>query len=165
MRILAIVATLALAGCATLNPVCKPDIIEKPVPIEVKVPVVVPCITVDLQLPDLLTDQITDEDAADPGKVGQAYVADHIVMKSFILQQKKLMDACKVEGAPMTVIPAPVVRPFKPEAIPAPTPLPEVTPTPPAPPVAPTPPPAKPKTGRINPLEPSGKIFAPPPPQ
>jgi len=117
-----------LTGCASLTRL-PPEIIEIVVTVEVKIPIVQPCVTEDIPLPVLIIGTLTNEDMNDPGKVVQFYVADVTLLKSVVLRQKKLLDACKVplntsEPDATTPIvkslaPKPVIEgiPLKPESV------------------------------------------------
>jgi len=85
-----------LVGCATTTRL-PPEIIEKPVIVEVEIPIVQPCVTEEVPLPELLIGSLTDSDINEPGKVVQFYVADVTLLKGVILRQKSLLDACKIE--------------------------------------------------------------------
>lgn len=98
-----------LTGCASLTRL-PPEIIEKIVTVEVKIPIVQPCVTEDIPLPVLIIGTLTNEDINDPGKVVQFYVADVTLLKSVVMRQKKLLDACKVSSN--TPEPEPIVKPL-----------------------------------------------------
>lgn len=146
-----------MSGCAAL-PHAPETVVQKLDPVIVKVPVVQPCVTEEVPLPELFLGKLSDADIADPGKVVQYYAADVTQLKGVVLRQKVLLEACRdgKEPPPATAKPAAVLPP-PPVVAPKPEPA-TIAPAPPA--VVPTEP--KPKT-RVNPLKPSGRTFAPPP--
>lgn len=154
-----LLAVLVLSGCATTLPTA-PTIIEKLVPFKVEVPVVQPCVSEEVPLPELLIGKLTDADISDPGKVVQYYVADVEQLKGVVLRQKKLLDACKIPPTNEAPASAPVVEPTAaPVVAPPSETTPEVKKV-----VPPTPEPTeKPAPKITNPLKPSGKTFSPPP--
>jgi len=157
-----ILIALLLGGCNTL-PRAPTTIIKQLDPIRVEIPIVQPCVTDDVPLPELFMGKLTDEDIKDPGKVVQYYTVDVTQLKGVILRQKVLLDACR-DGKlppPATPVPTITVPPFKPAtpvspviAKPEPAPTPPVINKPETPKVKP----------RVSPLTPSGRTFAPPPP-
>jgi hypothetical protein len=162
-KIIFLVIALLLSGCGVL-PHAPDAVIQKPDPIIVKVPIVQPCVTEDVPLPELFVGKLTDEDAADPGKVVQYYAADLTQLKGVVLRQKVLLNACRDGTLPPAAV-APTDPPMLPSAavrVPPAT-APEPTPAAVAPLVTePTPTPKPPKPNSAT--RPSGRTFAPPPP-
>jgi hypothetical protein len=154
-KLFSLLCILSLSGCAAFK--TAPEIIEKPVYVTVEVPVIKPCVSEDIPLPELYFGKLVPNDKEDPGKVAQYYVAGVNQLKELVLRQKKLLDACKIPATdvntPVTPVPAPGNE--LPSAVPKPV---ESTPKP----VAPAPKPVAPPTTTTPPA--GGKVFAPPPP-
>jgi hypothetical protein len=153
-KILLIIALL-LGGCSML-PHAPDAVVQKLDPIIVKVPVVQPCVTEEVALPELFLGKLSDADIADPGKVVQYYAADVTQLKGVVLRQKVLLEACRDGKEPPPAAPVPT-------AVLPPAPVPSAAVEPPLPVVAPKP--TTPlKTPKPNSTRPSGRTFAPPPP-
>lgn len=93
MAIRTLLLVLLLAGCAGLNK--PPAIIEKPVEVRVEIPIPVPCVDQEIPLPDLAVPKLDSN--AQAGDVAQAYVQDYLRLQEVIMQQKKLLDACRIK--------------------------------------------------------------------
>jgi hypothetical protein len=74
--------------------------------VEVKVPVVVPCISSDIIVkePVIYIDQITLNDIGNPGRVVNLYKATVVELYGVYIQQKGLIDGCR-NLPPITSLP------------------------------------------------------------
>lgn len=98
MRSLIIIAAMVLAGCST----CKPQIVERVVTVEVKVPVATPIPEPKaVSRPQLMIFELTSADEEEPGKVIKYYRASIKQLQGYVVELETILDGYRNNGATM----------------------------------------------------------------